>query len=635
MPIQVLSEQLASQIAAGEVVERPFSVVKELVENSIDAAATTIFIDVRQGGRELIQVADNGTGISAEEVEMAFQRHATSKLGSADDLQAIHTLGFRGEALAAIAAVSRVTVVSRAHDEKAGVRLAFEGGRVTGREPVGAPQGTVIGVENLFYNVPARLKFLKSVSSEKRLIDEFVTRYALAYPHVRFRLTHDGRITFQTSGSGRLEDVLVAVYGPETMGQLLEIAEERRSGGAGEQGDEEDSISQSLNLSISQSPLPKSAIEVRGYVGGPSLHWSNRSHITLFVNGRWIRDNRLTFAVIQAYHTLLPTGRYPLGLIFLNIPLEDVDVNVHPTKVEVRFRYENQAFGAVQRAVRETLLATSPVRPVSLWPTLDHDGFAISNWSAGQPGAGNTLSVDREWMPRASNGMESDDEGEASGRLAGEAEYQAADEQATLPANDLWAAAGGERLPILRVIGQVGTAYIIAEGPEGLYLIDQHAAHERVLYEQFMARRQRGGVVSQGLVTGAAVHLTPPQAVLLEENLALLTRLGFEIESFGPQTFMVRAIPAILSHRDPAQALVGVVSELEEERAPLEANVEAALIRRVCKTAAIKAGQTLSPQEMEALIQQLEACANPHTCPHGRPTLIHLSAAQLARQFGR
>lgn len=633
MPIRVLSEQVASQIAAGEVVERPFSVVKELLENSIDAGATAIFVDVRQGGRELIQVSDNGTGISAEEIETAFQRHATSKLQSAADLQAIRTLGFRGEALAAVASVSRVTVVSRSQGEKVGVRLILEGGNVVSRELMGAPQGTVISVENLFYNVPARLKFLKSISSEKRLIDEFVTRYALAYPHIRFRLTHDGRLTFQTTGSGRLEDVLVSVYGAEQMGQMLEIAGEQRGGGAEEQGNEEDSQSLITNLQSSYLPVSQSPIQVHGYVGAPSLHWANRSHITLFVNGRWIRDNRLTYAVIQAYHTLLPTGRFPLGLLFLSVPPEDVDVNVHPTKVEVRFRHENLVFGAVQRAVRQTLLATSPVRPVSLWPAAEHSGFGAGNWSAGRPTTGqwtDTWATDGdEWqLPLPAKPTNADD-----GR-AGEPD-DTAPSPSMGPANDLWAAAGGERLPMLRVVGQVGAAYIIAEGPEGLFLIDQHAAHERVLYEQFMERQQRNQTVSQGLVAGAAVRLTPSQATLLETHLPLLTRLGFEIEPFGPQTFMMRAVPAILSRQDPAQSLLNVLDDLEEENSPMQSAVEAAVIKRVCKTAAIKAGQTLSTQEMEALIKQLEACTNPHTCPHGRPTLIHLSAAQLARQFGR
>lgn len=624
MPIRVLSEQLASQIAAGEVVERPFSVVKELLENSIDAGATTIFVDVRQGGRELIQVSDNGAGISAEEIETAFQRHATSKLESAADLQAIHTLGFRGEALAAVASVSRVTVVSRAQGEKTGTRLILEGGHIVSRELVGAPQGTVIGVENLFYNVPARLKFLKSISSERRLIDEFVTRYALAYPQIRFRLTHDGRLTFQTTGSGRLEDVLVSVYGADKLGQLLEIA--------GEQGGEEEFQSLTSNLQSPSLPVSQSPIQVSGYVGAPSLHWANRSHITLFVNGRWIRDNRLTYAVIQAYHTLLPTGRFPLGLLFLSIPPEDVDVNVHPTKVEVRFRHESLAFGAVQRAVRQTLLATSPVRPVSLWPATEHSGFGAGNWSAGRPTTGqwsNTwTAADDQWQLRLS--AETNDDRAMEPDKAEKAHPVGSP-------NDLWAAAGGERLPMLRVVGQVGAAYIIAEGPEGLFLIDQHAAHERVLYEQFMARQQQNQIASQGLVAGAAVHLTPSQAAVLEAHLELLTGLGFGIEAFGPQTFMMRAVPAILSRQDPAQALLSVLSDLEgeSENAPMQAAIEAVVIKRVCKTAAIKAGQTLSMQEMEALIQQLETCANPHTCPHGRPTLIQLSAAQLARQFGR
>jgi DNA mismatch repair protein MutL len=616
MAIRILAEQVASQIAAGEVVERPFSVVKELVENSIDAGATTIFVETRQGGRELIQVADNGLGIGAEEIETAFQRHATSKLTTATDLLRIRTLGFRGEALAAISSVSQVTVVGRVREEKAGVRLVLEGGQLLNRELVGAPQGTVISVERLFFNVPARLKFLKSISSEKRLIDEFVTRYALAYPHIRFRLVHDGRLTFQTTGNGRLEDVLVAVYGAEKMEQLLPIGEAAENGEAGERP------------LLSVPPASHAPVQVRGYVGTPGLHWANRAHITLFVNGRWIRDNRLTYAVVQAYHTLLPGGRYPLGLLFLTLPAEDVDVNVHPTKVEVRFRQENVVFGAVQRAVRETLLATTPVRPVTFWTATGQMSFAPSSWLGGQDRAASWEPL----RPLPEADLDLDQAAEAAG---GHEDAYRAERSTAAAATDLWRASGEAALPILRVIGQVGAAYIIAEGPDGLYLIDQHAAHERVLYEQFMARQKRDEVASQGLVAGAAVHVTPGQAALLEEHLPLLGNVGFEIEVFGPQTFMVRAVPAILSDRDPAQALISVLGELEREDAPLESMVEAAVIKRVCKTAAIKAGQTLSREEMERLVQQLEAADNPHTCPHGRPTLIHLSAAHLARQFGR
>ncbi len=608
MAIQLLSDQLASQIAAGEVVERPSSVVKELVENAIDAGATTINIDIREGGQQLVQVADNGDGIPADEIEMAFLRHATSKLQTSDDLNEIHTLGFRGEALAAIAAVGQVMVVSRSAGETSGTRLELNGGRKISRDTVGAPQGTVMAVENLFFNTPARLKFLKSVTTEKRLIDEFVTRYALAYPEIRFRLTHNNRVTFQSNGNGNLRDVLVAVYGPETARQLLEIAGEQGSRGAEEVAP--------------LPPRPSAPLHVSGFVGPPSLHWANRSHITLFVNGRWIKDNSLTYAVIQAYHTLLPTGRYPLGILFITIPPQEVDVNVHPAKIEVRFRHRNAVFGAVQRAVRQTLIADSPIRNVSSWTTggaepaspgwggsLDFGAFTKRD-EQGHLGLSWPAPVNTQVMG-----------GEPSEGL----------ETTVSPQSNL----GGDKLPIMRVIGQVGASYIITEGPDGLFLIDQHAAHERILYEQFMMERERDQVVSQGLVAGTAVHLAPSQATLLTGNIDLLAQLGFQIEPFGPNAFMIRAVPAILAKLDPARALQAAVEDIERGDTPLQEQIEAKIILRVCKTAAIKAGQTLSRPEMEAMVRQLEGCHSPHTCPHGRPTLIHLSVAQLAREFGR
>ena len=603
--IHVLPDQLASQIAAGEVVERPSSVVKELVENSIDAGATAITIDIRGGGRQLIQVADNGSGIDAAEIETAFLRHATSKLNSADDLHAIRTLGFRGEALAAIAAVSQVTVVSRGREATTGTRLVLDGGAVMTREAVGAPAGTVIAVENLFYNVPARLKFLKSITTEKRLIDEFVTRYALAYPTIRFRLSHDGRITFQTTGNGETADVLLAVYGPETVRQLITIA-------AGE-----------------DAARP---VRVRGYVSDPALNWANRNHIQLFVNGRAVRDNRLSFAVVQAYHTLLPVGRYPLGLLFLDLSPEDVDVNVHPAKVEVRFRDEGMMFSAVQREVRAALLGTTAGRAAGgQWSLVGDQWPAGGGWrTAGGDRPGFAARDDDQDRPAAQLDIPWQLRGPAP-ETSGAPEEPAA--TATTP--PLAPFAAETRLPIMRVVGQVGAAYIIAEGPEGLYLIDQHAAHERVLYEQLLAQWRQRRVVSQGLVAPATVYLSPSQADLVEEHAALLAGLGFDVEPFGPGAFQVRAVPALLGRSDPAAALLAVVGDLENEASPLQAQLEALVIKRVCKSAAVKAGQTLSREEMEALIAQLEACETPHTCPHGRPTLIHLSAAQLARQFGR
>ncbi len=588
MTIQVLPEQLASQIAAGEVVERPASVVKELIENALDAGARTIHVEVRGGGSELVQVADDGAGIPAEEISVAFQRHATSKLRSAEELDAISTLGFRGEALAAIAAVSQLTIVTRAAGAAAGTRLVLEGGREVSRDLVGAPQGTVIAVGNLFYNVPARRKFLKSVTTEKRLIDEFVTRYALAYPAVRSRLSHEGRVTFQSQGSGDLVDVLVGIYGAEIAGELLPLD------GSG------------------------ATVSVSGYVGPPGLHRANRNQITLFVNGRWIRDNRLTYAIIQAYHTLLPTGRYPVAVVFVELPYEQVDVNVHPAKTEVRFRDADAVFGAVQRAVRESLLGGGVSRAASLLQSqIGGDWRLPGGWdpnvrpqfSRHETDAQGSFSLD--WRPPPEGGAEP-----GSSRP----------EPALM---------GGDRLPIMRVVGQVGASYIITEGPDGIFLIDQHAAHERILYEQFLAQRGGQQVASQGLVAAATVYLSPSQARLIEDQMKLLAEVGFELEPFGPNAFRVRAVPAILARADPAAALAAVVADLENETSPLKAQTEALVIKRVCKTAAVKAGQTLSREEMEALIAQLEQCDVPHTCPHGRPTLIHLSAAQLARQFGR
>ncbi len=603
MKIHLLSDQLASQIAAGEVVERPSSVVKELVENAIDAGATTINIDVRQGGRESIQIADNGQGIAADEVATAFLRHATSKLQTIDDLNAIRTLGFRGEALAAISAVSQVTIVSRATGEASGTRLVLAGGVVENRETVGAPQGTVIAVENLFYNVPARLKFLKTAATEKRLIDEFVTRYALAYPQIRFRLTHNGRITFQSSGSGQVRDVLVAIYGPEIARQLLEIGDWRLE----IEGEE----------SSDHSPLATrhSHIEVTGFVGPPGVHFANRGQITLFVNGRWIKDTQLTYAVIQAYHTLLPSGRYPLGLIFMQLPPEDVDVNVHPTKTEVRFRQGKAPFGTVQRAVRQTLVADAPTRQMSAWALGSNEPGSSPGWMG---------ALNQEAF--ASGGEQAD---LALGWLDG---VDAPDENGESMAASHTEVSSDSQLPIMRVVGQVGASYIITEGPEGLFLIDQEAAHQRVLHEQLQAEWAEDKVTMQTLSTGTAVTLSPSQAELLSRFEEAVARVGLQVEAFGPNTFMVRAVPKIAASCDPARLLVAVVTELEQSKGVVE---EAGLVTAVCQTISLRPGQSLTQAQMQQLIHNLEKCTDPFTDPQGKPTFIYLSVAQLAREFGR
>ncbi|HEY76254.1 MAG TPA: DNA mismatch repair endonuclease MutL [Thermoflexia bacterium] len=571
MGIHVLPPEVASQIAAGEVVERPSSVVKELVENSIDAGARDVRVEVRRGGKIFIRVTDDGCGIPAAEVELAFHRHATSKLASADDLQRIATLGFRGEALASIAAVSRVTMVTRAAGEEVGTLIRLEGGRVIDRRSSGRPPGTTVTVEDLFFNVPARRKFLRSDLTERRHIDAWLTRYALAYPHLRFTVVHDGRETFRSPGNGRVREVLVAVFGPEVGSALLEIPEE-----AGVDG----------------------RIRVSGFVSPPSIHRANRGHITLFVNGRWVQDARLTYAVIQAYHTLLPTGRYPVAVVQIDLPPEEVDVNVHPAKVEVRFRDADGVFRAVQRAVRRAVVGGAPVPSVSP-PT-------PARWAERDR---STVAHRLVEVPRAEPAA---------------VPLQPSLEPSVRP--------GG--LPPLRVIGQVGGTYIVAEGPDGLYLIDQHAAHERVLYEEMMARREEG-VPSQRLLEPAMVEVGPEVAPLVEARLETLARLGLEVEPFGGNHFLVRSLPAVLAHARPAEVLLEVAEALGEARSPVEQEVEEAIVRGICKRAAVKAGQVLTREEMEALIRSLERCTSPRTCPHGRPTMIRITAEQLAREFGR
>jgi DNA mismatch repair protein MutL len=621
MPIRILSEDLASQIAAGEVVERPASVVKELLENALDAGAKTLTITIEGGGRNLIRVADDGVGIPAAEVELAFSRHATSKLASADDLFHLRTLGFRGEALASIASVSRVSVLTRAADETLGTQWHLEGSRRDERRSIGAPQGTVISVENLFYNVPARLKFLKSETAERGHIAALVSRYAIAYPAVHFKLMFDNRTSFQSSGSGDVREVLVAVYGVEVARQLLEVGSVYPAPppSAGETPDA-DADADELIL---REPRP--GYSVSGFISPPSINRSNRKDVTLFVNGRWVQDIRLATAVLQAYHTMLMVGRFPLAIIHLALPPEEVDVNVHPTKAEVRFRNPDAAFAAVQRTVRQALTERAPVpelghRQWSLGgaetPARSGEGAWSSDWALSQPAfAAPPYAGDAR--PPLAFSTEPSAERPASG---------ASGAQPTLPATEM---------PLLRVVGQVGAAYIVSEGPDGLYLIDQHAAHERVLYEAFNLQRAAASVVSQALLEPVAVEVSPEAAAMLSGQMEMLNQIGFSIEPFGGNTFLVRSLPTLLGGVDPARAVRVVVEDFEEDETLLAAEVEARLIARVCKRAAVKAGQTLTLVEQNELVQRLERCVSPRTCPHGRPTMIHLSVDLLEKQFGR
>jgi DNA mismatch repair protein MutL len=573
VPIRILPENVSSAIAAGEVVERPASVVKELVENSLDAGAKSIQITTEKGGKLLIEVVDDGCGIAQAEVPLAVARFATSKLQTAQDLFAIDTLGFRGEALSSIAAVSRLEMVTRAEGEEIGSKLNVDGGEIKPLSSIGSPPGTVIRIRDLFYNVPARRKFLKTENTERRWITRFVSRYALAYPEVRFQLQQEGRSLFNTSGNGDQREVLTEVFGLKTARQMISIP-----------------------------PSPSAEISVSGFVSPPELNRSNRRELTFFVNGRWVQDSSLSAAVLQAYHTLLMVGRYPLAVLFLQVPPEQVDVNVHPTKSEVRFREPDRVFAVLQRAIRATLMGHASPPSVDLHSTWSRDGLSS------RPGA-----ISTDWGFAA----ESSFDPSASRPLS---------LQGVLPAGTI---------PLLRAVGQIGAAYLVAEGPDGLYLVDQHAAHERILFEKMMAARDAGALESQNLLEAQTIEFSHSEAVLLQENLKALNELGFVIEPFGERSFRLRAVPSLVMGKDPSFALRSVVEEFEENEEPLADALEARLAARICKRVAIKAGQVLSLAEQRQLLRDLESCSMPRTCPHGRPTMIHLSVDALERQFGR
>lgn len=559
MPIQALSDEVSHAIAAGEVIERPASIVRELIENSLDAGSATLKVQIKGGGKSIIEVADDGSGIPHNEVKLAIERYSTSKLETIDDLRAITTLGFRGEALASIAAVSRMVVTTRALGEQAGTRLQVEGGNAAESEAIGISQGTTVQVKDLFYNVPARRRFLKTDTTERGRISRLVKRYAMAYPKRRFELVSEGRTQLQTSGSGDSLEVLAAVYGLELAQQMIPVIKTSSEG-----------------------------ITVSGFVGAPFVNRSNRREITLFVNGRWVQDVSLGAAVTQAYHSFLMVGRFPIALLSIAVPPESVDVNVHPAKAEIRFEDPGLVFSIVQRAIRATLLGQSPVQPISMEP--------IWSGSSPSPTFGISDPVERTIEPPSQRNL---------------------------------------TVPILRSIGQVGATYLVAEGPDGVYLIDQHAAHERVLFEKLMAQVESERPESQGLLQAETVELTEAEAELVERNSSVLESLGFKIEPFGAQAFRVRAVPAAVSNLSPERALRVVVEDFEEDESPLAAHIEAQLAARVCKKAAIKAGQVLSLAEQRQLILDLEQSASPRTCPHGRPTMVHLSVAALERQFGR
>lgn len=707
--IHVLDEQLANQIAAGEVVERPSSVVKELVENAVDAGSTTIDVAIEEGGLTFIRVRDNGAGIEADDLELAFLRHATSKLLDSRDLFRIASLGFRGEALPSIAAVAKVECVSAADDSGLGVRLIIEGGKIASREAAASRQGTEMTVRDLFYNTPARLKYMKSIQTELGHISDYMYRLAMAHPGIAFTLQHNGTSLLRTLGNGDRLQVIAAVYGTTMARAMLPIA--------GEHPD----------------------YTLRGYVSKPEQTRANRNGMTTIVNGRYIRSFVLNQSILQAFHTLLPINRYPLAVLEIGMHPSLVDVNVHPSKMEVRFSKEPELKEFVQQAVREGLSGYVHIPAASVQTEREKPAYVqqqISFYRAdaetaqskapaggqpafGAPGSGDRtpaipagaaeklykpsellvqegllreradkaaaadsadaahaaspgqqsaaaydgaapaaahstasdaqvsslaeiaagrttdrfLPAERAAIPMAENARSAADSEQAlrgSGKAGNNAEAAAA------PAAARTSNANASAFPELSWVGQLHGTYLVAQNESGMYLIDQHAAHERIHYEYYYEKFGLPDQASQQLLVPHTLEFTTVEAEQLRGRLELFAQAGVEVEPFGANAFLIRSHPQWLPKGDELEVIEEIAEWILTEKRVVDVGKlrEKSAILCSCK-ASIKANQRLTREEGEALITRLAACKQPYTCPHGRPIVVHLSTYQLEKMFKR
>jgi DNA mismatch repair protein MutL len=600
MPIRILAPHEAAKIAAGEVIERPSSVVKELVENSLDAGATRVSVELREGGLALIRVADDGGGIDPGELRLAFERHATSKVRAEEDLWRVATLGFRGEALPSIAAAGEVELLTRVAGNDRGARIRLRAGEIVEEGSGATPPGTSFTVRALFSTQPARLKFLRGAGAEATQVASVVTHYAMAYPDVRFTLVNDGRTSLQTPGSGSLIDAVAAVYGAEVAGAAIAI----------------------------DAPAPhEGGLGVRGVAIEPAMHRASRNYISLYVNRRWVKNRALTFAVEEAYQGMLPVGRRPIAVLDLRVPPDEVDVNVHPTKAEVRLRREREVFSVLQRAVRTALSARAPVPSASsaMWgaqPSTPSPPLFLRRRADGAQPV-------QAPLPHAAP-IARVPEPAPSSHAAAAAAAIAVDDEPKAPMV--------ERLPMLRAVGQVGTTYVVAEGPDGMYLIDQHAAHERVLYERCLEAARAGAPEAQGLLDAITVELSATHQALLIEHGDAFARLGFDIEQFGDRAFVVRAVPPSMAD-DVPRRLVELLDRMQRDDPSAGVDGPDDWQHRVAASlachASVRAGMSMSADEQRELLRRLEETASPRTCPHGRPTMVHLTADALAREFRR
>lgn len=591
--ISILDESVVNKIAAGEVVERPASVVKELIENSIDAKASRVNISIVDGGTRSIAVTDDGEGMSREDALLALERHATSKIRSAEDILEVKTLGFRGEALPSIAAVSRLTMVTRALGSERGTKVVVEGGRPPVVSDHPSAPGTSVTVDDLFFNTPARRKFLKHPSTEMRRITEVVAGEALAHPEVAFSLVLNGRQTLFTSGSGDLFQTLGELMGLDTARSLVKFA-------AGRGG-----------------------MSVHGYVSNPSVSRSSRRDLVVVVNGRHVYSNLIAAAVSKAYGTTLPSGRYPVGVVVVEVDPKNIDVNVHPAKTEIRFADEQGLFALVSKAVASAIgssVATSSSRSGET-KAYDVHQRSRSSYVPSDMKAGSLFAADAPTIV---------------GRSAHSADVQTGT-ASFLPSEDSPMPA---RPVGLSVVGQIWESYVVAATEDTMFIVDQHAAMERLLYDDIVKKLQSSGIESQEVLIPDTLVLSAVEASVVEENKESLDKLGFVLEPFGMRTYLVRSVPAFLECDDATEVLQDVLSAIRDEPAAEDAGaLSQALVNEMCARlackSAVKANHRLSADEMAALLDALFTSATTLYCPHGRPIVVTFSKGDIERRVGR
>ncbi|OEH84796.1 hypothetical protein BHU72_08150 [Desulfuribacillus stibiiarsenatis] len=594
--IHILEDHIANQIAAGEVIERPMSVVKELVENSIDAKSTRIKIELLQAGLELIRVLDNGAGMDSSDAQLCFQRHATSKIRNTRDLFKISTLGFRGEALPSIAAISKVEVKTRTQQETIGSHIRIEGNQSLKYEPIGCPIGTEISVKSLFYNTPARLKYLKSLTTEIGHISEYISRIALAHTHISFELWHNGKQILQTFGDQNIYSTVLRVYGAPTNQQWISIKNEN------------------MDYAIS------------GIISKPELNRANRQHITFFVNGRYVRSTKLADSIIHAYHTLLPINRFPITILNIDMDYTLVDVNVHPSKLEVRFSKEEELKEFLYETIHKNLMNQSLIPKILA--DKKHSSI-VSQYN--QPLVHKKIDLVKEKSKNLQLTLN------PSENVLNEFQYKPINKSVEQN-QPLIEAKTIEIKPkeTFRVIGQFHGTYILAENENGLYIIDQHAAHERINYERFLNRLRNYQFKKQDLLIPISLTYSITELTIIQEKKELIEKFGINFESFGSQTIVIREYPDWIPH-DSIQTYISFIFDsmiLREKEIDVIELQEDACIQLSCKMS-IKANQRISIEETNQLLEDLMNTSLPYTCPHGRPIIIHYSVYELEKLFKR